>query len=101
MIPLQYYLAVAATLFAIGAYGIMTQKNGIKILMCIEMLLNSANINLVAFSRYQGDITGQIMVTFTICLAAAEAAVGLAILIAVYKTHGTIDITEIGPLRRW
>ncbi|NOZ76238.1 MAG: NADH-quinone oxidoreductase subunit NuoK [Euryarchaeota archaeon] len=101
MIPLYYYLTLAAALFALGAYGIMTQRNGIKILMCIEMLLNSANINLVAFAKYQADIAGQVLVTFTISLAAAEAAVGIAILIALYKTHGTIDITQIGPLRRW
>lgn len=101
MIPLQYYLTLSVVLFGVGAYGIMTQRNAVKILMCIEMLLNAANINLVAFSKYMGDFSGQVLVTFSICLAAAEAAVGLAILLALYRNFGTIDITTIGDLRRW
>ncbi len=101
MIPLYYYLTLSALLFAIGAFGIMTQRNAVKILMCIEMMLNAANINLVAFSMYLGDISGQILVTFSIAIAAAEAAIGLAIFIHLYRLYGTIDIGKIGEFRRW
>lgn len=101
MIPLYYYLALSTLLFAIGAFGIMTQRNAVKILMCIEMMLNAANINLVVFSAYLGDISGQILVTFSIAIAAAEAAVGLAILVHLYRIYGTIDISKIGEFRRW
>ncbi len=101
MISLYYYLILAALLFAIGAYGVMTQRNAVKILMCIEMMLNAANINLIAFSAYLGDISGQILVTFSIAIAAAEAVIGLAIFVHMYRVYGTIDIDKIGELRRW
>lgn len=101
MIPLYYYLILSAALFSIGAFGIMTQRNAIKILMCIEMVLNAANINLVAFSAYLGDISGQILVTFAIAISAAETAVGLSIFVHLYRTYGTVDITKIGEFRRW
>lgn len=101
MIPLHYYLTLAALLFTIGAFGIMTQRNAVKILMCVEMMLNAANINLIAFSTYLGDISGQILVAFSIAIAAAEAAVGLAIFVYLYRLYGTIDTTKIGEFRRW
>ena len=98
---IYHYLILSSILFVIGAYGIMTSKNAIKILMCIEIMLNTANINLVAFSRYLGDISGQLLTTFSIAIAAAEAAVGLAIVVALYKLYKTVDITKIGDERRW
>lgn len=101
MIPLYYYLVLSSLLFVIGAFGIMTQRNAVRVLMCIEMMLNAANINLVAFSAYLNDISGQILVTFSIAIAAAEAAVGLAILVHLYRIYGTIDISKIGEFRRW
>ncbi|RLI93981.1 MAG: NADH-quinone oxidoreductase subunit NuoK [Candidatus Altiarchaeales archaeon] len=101
MIPLEYYLILSAILFGIGSYGVVTRKNGIKVLMCIEIMMNSANINFIAFSRYLGDIVGHVIVTFSIALAAAEAAVGLAILLMIYKTHKTIDLSKVGSIRRW
>lgn len=101
MISLYYYLTLSALLFVIGAYGMMTQRNAVKILMCVEMMLNAANINLIAFSAYLGDISGQILVTFSIAIAAAEAVIGLAIFVHMYRVYGTIDIGEIGELRRW
>lgn len=101
MIPPHYYLWISAILFTIGTFGVMTQRNGIKILMCIEIMLNSANINLVAFSSYMGDINGQMIVVFSIALAAAEIAVGLAILVLIHRTHKTIDLSRVGVIRRW
>ena len=99
MIPISYYLFVAATLFALGIYGIMTTKNGIRLLMCIEMLLNAANINLVAFSQYQMHTAGQIFAIFSIGLAAAEVAIGLAIMLAVYRIYNTINLDKTDILR--
>jgi NADH-quinone oxidoreductase subunit K len=99
VIPLSYYLFVAVALFSIGTYGVMTSKNAVRILMCIEILLNAANINLVAFSQYNQNVTGQTFAVFSIALAAAEAAIGLAIVIALYRLYGTINIDKIGILR--
>ncbi len=101
MIQIEYYLILSAILFAIGGYGVITRKNGIKVLICIEIMMNSANINLITFSRYMGDISGHVFVTFSIALAAAEVAVGLAILLMIYKTHKTIDLSKVGGIRRW
>ncbi|MEM2933988.1 MAG: NADH-quinone oxidoreductase subunit NuoK [Methanocellales archaeon] len=101
MIPLVAYLILAAIVFGIGAFGFITSKNVIRILMSVELMLNSANINFVAFSSYSipFDISGQIFALFTIALAAAESAVGIAILILLYRTHGTVKIQDINVLR--
>ncbi|WMW24470.1 F420H2 dehydrogenase subunit FpoK [Methanolobus sediminis] len=99
MIPIVLYLALAAIIFSIGLYGIMTQRSGIRILMCVELMLNSANINLVAFSSYHHDLTGQVFALFSIALAACEAAVGFAILMALYRMKDTISLDHINVLR--
>lgn len=99
MIPLSSYVTVAAILFVIGAYGVISQRNGIKILMCIELLLNGANLNLVAFSSFNGNVAGQIFALFSIAIAAAEAAIGFAILIMLFRVSDTIDLNNINVLR--
>ena len=105
MIPLEYWLAFSSLLFAIGAYGVLTRKNAIVVLMSIEVMLNAANINLVAFSSYHtalhgvSDASGQVFALFSIAIAAAEVAVGLAILLSVYRRYQTIDVDKINILR--
>lgn len=96
---LYTYLLISAIIFAIGAYGIITQRSGIKILMCIELLLNSANLNLVAFSSFNGNSTGQVFAIFSIAIAAAEAAIGFAILVALFRVRDTINLDNINILR--
>lgn len=102
MIPLYFYLILAAMLFCIGLYGVLTRRNAIGILMSIELLLNSVNINLVAFAKYitPEEITGQIFTIFVITIAAAEAVVGLALIISIYRTRETIFMDEIN-LMKW
>ncbi len=99
MIPLAYYLLLAGALFTIGAYGIMTLSNGIRLLMCIELMLNSANMNLIAFSTHINDASGQVFALFSIALAAAEAAVGFAIILMIYRWRAEIDIENMNLLR--
>ena len=99
MIPLTYYLILSAIIFTIGLYGIMTQRNGVRLLMCVELMLNSANINLVAFSSYNDDMSGQVFVLFSIALAAAEAVIGFAILLSIYRMRDMIDVDNINLLR--
>ncbi len=99
MIPLNYYLVLSAMLFCIGVYGVLTKKNAIYVLMSIEIMLNSVNINFVAFSTYNGDMSGQVFALFSIALAAAEVAIGLAIFLLLYKRHGTVELNNIRILR--
>lgn len=99
MIPISFFLVLSALLFVIGAYGIMTKKNGLVVLMCIELMLNAANINLVAFSGFLNDVSGQVFVLVAIAVAAAEVAIGIAILLNLYKTSNTTDVSEITVLR--
>ena len=99
MIPIALYLAVSAIIFSIGLYGLMTQRSGIRILMCVELMLNAANLNLVAFSSYHHDLTGQVFALFSIALAACEAAIGFAILMALYRMKDTISLDHINILR--
>jgi NADH-quinone oxidoreductase subunit K len=99
---LSSYLTLAAILFCIGLYGALTKKNAIMVLLCIELMLNAVNINLVAFAKYgiNPGLTGQIFSLFTITVAAAEAAVGLAILIGLYRNKGTTDVNEMDIMKR-
>ena len=99
VIALSAYLALSAVLFTIGLVGIMTQTNAIKILMSVEIMLNSANLNLVAFSSYNDNMSGQVFVLFSIAIAAAEAAVGFAILMNLYKHMGSIELDKINIMR--
>jgi len=99
-IALQHYLVVSAALFSLGVLGVLTRRNAINVLMGIELILNSANVNLVAFSRYgQGDLSGQMFAIFTIILAAAEAAVALAIVLNVFHLFDSIKPSEADLLR--
>ena len=101
MISLSNYLVLAAVLFSIGLFGVITKRNAIAILMGIELMLNAVNINLVAFSRFiePSDVVGQIFAVFTIVVAAAEVAVGLAIIIALARARQTIDAEELHLLK--
>ena len=98
-VPISWYLVLAAALFAIGTIGALTRRNGIAIFLSIELMLNAANLTLVAFARQMDDRTGQIIVFFVMAVAAAEAAVGLALFIAVFRQQHTIDINRINLMR--
>jgi NADH-quinone oxidoreductase subunit K len=99
MVPLSWYLALSAVLFTIGVVGVLIQRNAIVLFMCIELMLNSVNLTLVAFSRYLGDVTGQLFVFIVMVVAAAEAAVGLAIIIALFRSRETLNVDEADLLR--
>jgi len=99
MIPIEYYLALGITLFGVGLYGVMTQRNIIKILMCIEIMLNAVNLNFVAYSSYPHNLDGQVFAMFIIAVAAAEVAVGLAIIVKISRTHGDVDILKLNELK--
>ncbi len=101
-IGLEHYLILSAILFSIGLYGVLTRRNAIIILISIELMLNAVNIAMVAFSRYIVPLllTGQVFAIFIIVVAAAETAVGLAIIIAIYRNRDTIDATQI-DLMKW
>jgi len=102
MIPLSWYLILAALLFCIGLFGALTRRNAVAILMSLELMLNAVNINMVAFSRYITPhlLTGQVFAIFIIAIAAAEAALGLAIVIAVYRSRDTVNADEL-DLMKW
>jgi len=100
MIELSQYLIVAAALFTLGVIGLfLNRKNVINILMCIELMLLAVNINLVAFSHYQHDLAGQVFVFFVLTVAASEVAVGLAILVAYYRTRRSVETEDINSLQ--
>lgn len=100
MLTLNHYLVVGAVLFAIGAIGVLTRRNAIVIFMCVELMLNSVNLTFVALSRYLGNIDGQIFVFFVMTVAACEAAVGLALMIAFYNNRESIDVEDM-KLMKW
>ena len=100
MIGIEHYLVLAAALFVIGVFGIfLNRKNIIVILMSVELILLSANINLVAFSAYLGDLGGQVFSLFILTVAAAEAAIGLAILVCYHRNRGTIQVEDVNVLK--
>ncbi|MEO8665635.1 MAG: NADH-quinone oxidoreductase subunit NuoK [Ignavibacteria bacterium] len=99
MIDINYYLLVSAILFCTGVIGVLTRRNAIIIFMCIELMLNAINLTLVAFSAYLGNINGQIFVFIVMTVAAAEAAVGLAIVIALFRNKESVNIDEINILK--
>ncbi len=101
-IGLEHYLILSAILFCIGLYGALTKRNAVIILMCIELMLNAVNITLVAFSSYIVPLllTGQVFAIFVMVVAAAEVAVGLAIILAIYRGLEDIDVTKIN-LMKW
>jgi len=99
MITVEHYLWLSAITFVIGVVGVVARRNVIVVFMSIELMLNSVNLSLVAFSAYLGDVTGQILVFFVMTVAAAEAAVGLAIIIALFRGKRTVNIDEINILK--
>ena len=100
MLSLTHYLILGAILFAIGVAGIfLNRKNLIVLLMSVELMLLAVNTNFIAFSRFMGDIAGQIFVFFILTVAAAEAAIGLAILVAMFRSHRTIHVDDLDSLK--
>jgi len=99
MVPIEYYVALSAVLFTLGALGVLTRRNAIIIFMSIELMLNSANLLFVAFARLYQNLGGQIFVFFVMTVAAAEVAVGLALIVAVFRTKATINIDEASTLK--
>lgn len=100
MISIDWFLALSALLFCIGVIGVLIRKNAIVIFMCVELMLNAVNLSLVSFSSYYGNIDGQILVFFALAVAAAEAVVGLAIIIAIFRNNLSVDINKVN-LMRW
>ena len=100
VVPLSYYLALAAVLFTLGVFGIfLNRKNVIVILMSIELMLLAVNLNFVAFSAHLGDLKGQIFAMFVLTVAAAEAAIGLAILVIFFRNRGSIQVDDVSVMR--
>ncbi|MBI1940117.1 MAG: NADH-quinone oxidoreductase subunit NuoK [Acidobacteria bacterium] len=99
MVPLSHILALSVILFALGAAGFVFRRNILTIFMCIELMLNAVNLAFIGFSRYLGNLDGQIFVFFVIVVAAAEAAVGLAIIIALYRNRGSLSIDDMDSMK--
>ncbi|MCE1188370.1 MAG: NADH-quinone oxidoreductase subunit NuoK [Ignavibacteria bacterium] len=97
--PLPYYLLISAFMFIMGVIGVLTRKNAIIVFMSIELMLNAANLSFVAFSSFLGNIYGQLFVFFVMAVAAAEAAVGLAIIISIFRNKATVNLDEINLLK--
>src|SRR5438874_13620208 len=98
-IPVNYYLLLSTVLFCIGVMGVLFRRNAIVIFMCVELMLNAVNLLLVAFSAHHGDAAGQVFVFFIMAVAAAEVAVGLAILTMIYRNTGTTDVNVLNRLK--
>lgn len=98
-IPLEFYLVLSAFMFVTGVAGVLTRRNAIVVFMSIELMLNSANLTLVAYSSFLGDSVGQLFVFFVMAVAAAEVAVGLAIIIAIFRNKITVNIDEVNILK--
>ena len=99
MVPLTWYLYLGAILFTIGLAGVLMKRNALIIMMSVELMLNAANLTFLAFARQFGKLSGHSVAFFVIAVAAAEAAVGLAIIIAVFRSRGAIDVEEVRALR--
>ena len=99
MVPVEHYISLSAILFTIGALGVLTRRNTLIIFMSIELMLNAANLLFVAFSQFYGVLDGQIFVFFVIAVAAAEIAVGLALIVAIFRVRQTINIDEMSKLK--
>lgn len=101
MLQLQYFLLLGAALFCIGIYGLISSRNAVRVLMSVELMLNAVNLNLMGFSNFLDpqNIKGQVFTVFVITVAAAEAAVGLAIILAIYRNRETIDMEQFNLLR--
>ncbi len=99
MVPTSYYLVLSAILFTIGVVGVTVKRNPIQIFMCIELMLNAVNLSFVALGRHFGQVNGQMYVIFALAVAAAEVAVGLGIIVAIFRTKETINIDEVNLMK--
>ncbi len=98
-IPIEYYITFSSILFCIGVIGVLTRRNAIILFMSVELMLNSVNLLLVAFSMFHANAAGQILVFFIMAVAAAEVAIGLAIIVMIYRNLKTVDIAELSKLK--
>lgn len=98
-IPIEFYVLLSAGVFCIGLFGILTRENALMFLMSVELMLNAANINLVAFALLHGTLTGQVFALFVMALAAAEVAIGIGIILVLNRNFGNIDVTEATTMR--
>jgi NADH-quinone oxidoreductase subunit K len=96
---INWFLALSAVMFSIGVIGVLVRRNAIVMFMCVELMLNAVNLSLLSFSSFHGNIEGQILVFFSLAVAAAEAVVGLAIIIAIFRNNQTVDVGKINLLR--
>lgn len=99
MVPIEYYLVLSAALFCIGLFGVLTRRNALLFLMSVELMLTAGNVNFVAFSLQHGNLTGQVFSLFVIALAAAEVAVGIGIVLVLYRNFQSVDVTEATTMR--
>ncbi len=99
MVPVTYYLILSAILFSMGALGVLIRRNALIVFMSIELMLNAANLAFVAFARQYGQLDGQIFVFFVMTVAAAEVAVGLSLIVAIFRSRNTINVDEINSLK--
>ncbi len=99
MVPPEWYLLLASAVFCIGLFGVLTRRDALYFLMSVELMMNAANINLVAFALYYGDLTGQVFALFVIALAAAEVAIGIGIILVLYRNFGETDVTVPTEMR--
>ncbi len=96
---LNEFLLLSAVLFSCGVYGVLARRNGVLVLMSIELILNAVNINLVAFGAYHGQVAGQVFALFTVAVAAAEVGVGLAIVLLIYRNKRSIDLDQVAQMK--
>lgn len=99
MVPISYYLALSAVMFALGAFGVISRRNPIVMFMSLELMFNAANIAFVTFARLYGQLDGQIFVFFVMVVAAAEVAVGLALIVSIFRTKHNIDVDQMNTLK--
>lgn len=99
LVPTTHYLILAAVLFCLGMLGVLVRRNALVVFMCVELMLNAANLTFLAFARERGDAIGHLSAFFIIAVAAAEAAVGLAIVIAVFRSRGTVNVDELHTMK--
>ena len=98
-VPLEAYLVLSVLVFSIGLFGVLTRRNALMFLISVELMLNAANINFVAFAYYYGDVTGQTFALFVMALAAAEVAIGIGIILVLYRSADTVDVAQMKALR--
>ena len=99
MIPLEAVAGLSAVLFAIGLYGVLARRNAVLILLAVEVMLNAVALNFVAFGAYRGDVTGQVVAIFVICVAAAEVGLALGILLRLHRNRQTVDVDRLDELK--